>query len=85
MKIYALNASPRKGWSSDEMLNAFINGVREAAPEKDPGEIFYLPGSDYSIYPTTSNQIQPPPKNAKALGIPRVLMVERTRLELVTS
>lgn len=33
MKIYALNASPRKGWNSDEMLNAFIDGVHEAAPE----------------------------------------------------
>lgn len=33
MKIYALNASPRKGWNSDEMLNAFIDGVREADPD----------------------------------------------------
>jgi hypothetical protein len=24
MKIYALNASPRKGWNSDEMLESFL-------------------------------------------------------------
>jgi multimeric flavodoxin WrbA len=33
MKIYALNASPRKGWNSDEMLESFINGVKEANPD----------------------------------------------------
>jgi putative NADPH-quinone reductase len=30
MKLLALNGSPRKGWNSDEMLEAFINGVKEA-------------------------------------------------------
>ena len=33
MKVYAVNASPRKGWNTDQMLNSFIRGVREAAPE----------------------------------------------------
>jgi multimeric flavodoxin WrbA len=33
MKIYALNASPRKGWNSDEMLASFINGVKEVNPD----------------------------------------------------
>jgi multimeric flavodoxin WrbA len=33
MKIYALNASPRKGWNSDEMLESFINGVKETNPD----------------------------------------------------
>ena len=33
MKVYALNASPRKGWNSDEMLDAFIKGVTETNPD----------------------------------------------------
>lgn len=33
MKIYALNASPRKNWNSDEMLDAFIKGVSETNPD----------------------------------------------------
>ena len=33
MKIYALNASPRKGWNSDEMLDSFIKGVRDTDPD----------------------------------------------------
>ena len=35
MKVYALNASPRKGWNSDEMLDAFIKGVSETNPDID--------------------------------------------------
>ena len=35
MKIYALNAGPRKGWNSDEMLESFIKGVRDTAPDID--------------------------------------------------
>ena len=31
MKVYALNASPRKGWNSDEMLDSLIQGVRDSA------------------------------------------------------
>ena len=33
MKIYALNASPRKNWNSNEMLDAFIKGVSETNPD----------------------------------------------------
>ena len=32
MKVYALNASPRKGWNSDQMLESFIKGVSDTAP-----------------------------------------------------
>ena len=32
-KIYALNASPRKGWNCDQILDSFIEGVRETATE----------------------------------------------------
>ena len=33
MKVYALNASPRKGWNCDQLLDRFIEGVRDTAPE----------------------------------------------------
>lgn len=33
MKIYALNASPRKGWNCDQVLDSFIKGVKETNPE----------------------------------------------------
>ncbi|MBR1851796.1 MAG: flavodoxin family protein [Lachnospiraceae bacterium] len=33
MKIYALNASPRKGWNCEQVLDSFINGVTDENPE----------------------------------------------------
>lgn len=35
MKIVAVNGGPRKGKNTDQMLNAFIEGVKEAAPEAE--------------------------------------------------
>ena len=35
MKIVAINASPRKGWNSDKMLDAFIEGARGACPDAE--------------------------------------------------
>ena len=32
MKVVAVNASPRKGWNSDQMLDAFIEGVQQRCP-----------------------------------------------------
>ena len=32
-KIYALNGGPRKNWNTDQMLDSFIRGIRETAPE----------------------------------------------------
>ena len=32
MKVYALNASPRKGWNCDRLLDRFIEGVKDTAP-----------------------------------------------------
>ncbi|MDO4538302.1 MAG: flavodoxin family protein [Coriobacteriales bacterium] len=46
MKIYALCASPRKRWNSDQMLDAFVEGVCEQAPEAEV-EKFYLYDLDF--------------------------------------
>ena len=35
MKIVAVNGGPRKGKNTDQMLNAFIEGVKAAAPEAE--------------------------------------------------
>jgi multimeric flavodoxin WrbA len=35
MKIVAVNGGPRKGKNTDQMLDAFIEGVKEANPEAD--------------------------------------------------
>lgn len=35
MKIVAVNGGPRKGKNTDQMLDAFIQGVREANPEAE--------------------------------------------------
>ena len=46
MKIYALCASPRKRWNSDQLLDAFVEGVREQAPEAEVEKV-YLYDLDY--------------------------------------
>ena len=33
MKVYALNASPRKGWNCDQLLDRFIEGVKDTDPK----------------------------------------------------
>lgn len=33
MKALFLNASPRKGWNSDDMLESFLSGVKDTGPE----------------------------------------------------
>ena len=33
MKIIAINASPRKGWNTEQMLDAFLDGVRAHSPD----------------------------------------------------
>lgn len=35
MKIVAVNGGPRKGKNTDQMLDAFIEGVKEASPEAE--------------------------------------------------
>ena len=35
MKIVAVNGGPRKGKNTDQMLDAFIQGVKQAAPEAE--------------------------------------------------
>ena len=32
-KVYALNASPRKGWTSEELLDSFIQGIKDTTSE----------------------------------------------------
>ncbi len=44
--IYALNGSPRKGWTSEELLDSFIRGVRETDPEIDVKKV-HLYDLDY--------------------------------------
>ena len=39
MKIVVVNGGPRKGKNTDQMLEAFLEGVREAAPEVEVQEI----------------------------------------------
>ena len=46
MKIVAVNGGPRKGKNTDQMLNAFIEGVREVAPE---AEIEFIRLYDYAF------------------------------------
>lgn len=40
MRIYALCASPRKRWNSDQLLDAFVGGIREAAPEAEVSKVY---------------------------------------------
>ena len=40
MKIYALCASPRKRWNSDQLLDAFVEGVCEQAPEAEVEKVY---------------------------------------------
>ena len=40
MKIYALCASPRKKCNDDQMLDAFVEGVREEAPEAEVEKVY---------------------------------------------
>lgn len=35
MKIYVFNGSPRKKCNTAQMLNAFVDGIKEAAPDAD--------------------------------------------------
>ena len=35
MKIVAVNGGPRKGKNTDQMLDAFIEGVKSAAPDAE--------------------------------------------------
>ena len=35
MKIVAVNGDPRKGKNTDQMLEAFLEGIREANPEAE--------------------------------------------------
>ena len=35
MKIVAVNGGPRKGKNTDQMLDAFLEGVKEACPEAE--------------------------------------------------
>ena len=35
MKIIAVNGGPRRGKNTDQMLDAFIQGVHDAAPEAE--------------------------------------------------
>lgn len=35
MKIYAVCGSPRKRWNDDQLLDAFVEGVHEAAPDTE--------------------------------------------------
>ena len=35
MKIIALNGSPRKGWNTHQMLEAFLEGARAADAETE--------------------------------------------------
>ena len=44
MKIYAFNGSPRKNRNTAQLLQAFVDGVKEAAPE---AEVEYVDLFDY--------------------------------------
>ena len=35
MKIIAINAGPRKGWNTDQMLDAFLEGARTQSPDAE--------------------------------------------------